>query len=280
MSKNKWDEDGNIVCHVCKGTAYDDNAMERYTNYVSKEDLRKYGVHFCGHCGFSGKIDWIDRATDVSRVEGADAKYFHESISAFVALYSFTEYSPIKEIVNLNDADERNEVRESTFKHLNKEISGFANDNYIFMLDPERFPTIKDLKNFNPDYIDIDDLHIDDELWHYLNISREVTAAKLVVDAIGYYLDGRKVLPTKGMDKVIDVVYEFYDNPDEPIHLFIDDQVRSELNCAAENVDCFARDMGFNAFDDIVRLVKDAEERTGYVATRQELGEMGLLFFD
>ena len=146
------------------------------------------------------------------------------------------------------------------------------------MLDRELFPTMQDLKNFNPD--DIDGLHINGGLWHYLNRLRSVAAARLVLDVIDFYLDGMKVLPTKGMDKVGDVVIEFYDNPDEPIHLLIDDQVRSELNYAAENVDCFARDMGFNTFDDIVRLVKDAEERTGYVATRKELEEEGFLFFD
>ena len=42
MSKNKYDEDGNIICFVCNGTAYDDNVMQRYTSYVSKEDLKKY----------------------------------------------------------------------------------------------------------------------------------------------------------------------------------------------------------------------------------------------
>ena len=95
MSKNEYDEDGNIICHVCNGTAYDDNVMERYTNYVSKEDLRKYRVHFCGHCGVAVKIDWIDHARGVSRAEGADGEYFHDSITTFIALYSFTDYSPI-----------------------------------------------------------------------------------------------------------------------------------------------------------------------------------------
>lgn len=278
MSKHKYDEDGNIVCPVCIGTAYDDDVMERYTNYFSKEDLRKYGVHFCSHCGFSGKIDWIDHATGVSRAEGADAEYFHDSITTFVALYSFTDYSPIEEIINLNDADERNEVRENIFKHLNKEISRFANHDHTFMLDREMFPTIQDVKNFNPDYID--DLHIDGELWHYLNRSRSVTAARLVLDVIDFYLDGMKVLPTKGMDKVRDVVNEFYDNPDASIHFLIHDDIRSTLKFAIDDVDYFARDMGFNTFDGIVKLVKDAEERTRYVATRKELEEEGFLFFD
>ena len=277
MSKHKFDEDGNIICHVCNGTAYDDNVMERYTNYVSKEDLRKYGVHFCGHCGFSGKVDWIDHARRVSRAEGADTEYFHDSITTFVALYSFTDYSPIEEIINLNDADERNEVRENIFKHLNKEISGFANNFHTFMLDRELFPTMQDLKNFDPD--DIDDLHINGDLWDYLNRSCRVTAARLILDVIGFYLDGMNVLPTKGMDKVRDVFNEFY-NTDTPIHFLIDDDIRHILGFAIDDVDYFVRDMGLNTFDDIVKLVKDAEERTRYVPTRKELEEKGFLLFD
>ena len=212
MSKYYFDEDGNIICHVCNGTAYDDNVMQRYTNYVSKEDLRKYGVHFCGHCGFSGKIGWTDHARGVSKAKGADAEYFHDLITTFVALYSFTDYSPIEEIIDLNDADERNEVRENIFKHLNKEISGFANDFHTFTLDRKLFPTIYDLKKFDPDYID--DLHIDGDLWHYLDRSHNVTAARFVFEEISYNLDGMKVLPTKGMEKVRDVVDEFYYYPD------------------------------------------------------------------
>jgi len=282
MSKNKYDEDGNIICPVCNGTAYDDNVMECYTNYVSKEDLRKYGVHFCDHCGFAGKIDWIDHARGVRfddlRIEGADAEYFHYSITTFVALYSFTDYSPIEEIINMNDADERNEIRENILHHISREISRFANDFHTFMLDRKLFQTIQDVKNFNPDYID--DLQIDGELWHYLNRSRNVTAAKLVLDVIDYYLDGMNVLPTKGMDKVRDVVHEFFYYPVNRIHFLIDEYIRDIFKLAIEEVDYLVRDMGLNTFDDIVKLVKDAEERTKYVATRKELEEKGLLFFD
>jgi len=278
MSKHKFDEDGNIICHVCNGTAYDDNVMERYTNYVSKEDLRKYGVHFCSHCGFSGKIDWIDHARGVSRCEGFDAEYFHDSITTFVALYSFTDYSPSEEIINLNDADERNEVRENIFRHLNDEIERSANHYHTFMLDRELFPTIQDLKNFDPN--DMDDLHIDRGLWDYLNRSYHVTAAKLILDVIGFYLDGMNVLPTKGMDKVRDVVNEFYYTSDTSIHFLIHDDIRSALGFSIDDVDYFVRDMGLNTFDDIVKLVKDAEGRTRYVPTRKELEEKGVLFFD
>jgi len=278
MSKNKCDEDGNVICNVCNGTAYEDNVMERYTNYVSKENLRKHGVHFCGHCGFSGKVDWIANARGESRLTDPDIEYLHDSITPFVALYSFTDYSPLEEIINPNHADERNEVRENIFKHLNNEISGNANPGHTFRLNRERFPTTQDLIYFNPDYID--DLQIDGELWHYLDSLRSISAARLVLEIISFYLDGMRVLPTKGMDKVINVVCEFFDNPDEPIYLLIDEQVRSELNYAGENADCCARDIGLNTFDDIVRLVKYAEKRTGYVATRKELEDKGVLFFD
>jgi hypothetical protein len=278
MSKNKFDEDGNIICHVCNGTAYDDSVMERYTSYVSKEDLRKYGVHFCGHCGFSGKIDWIDHASGVSRAEGAAGEYFHDLISTFVALYSFTEYSPIEEIIDLNDADERNEVRENIFKHLNNEISRFANVSHTFMLDRELFPTIRDLKNFNPD--DIDDLHIDGELSYYLDRSLNVTAARFVLEVIDYYLDGMKVLPTKGMEKVRDVVDEFFYYPKNRIHFLIDHYIREIFEFAIDEVDYLVRDMGLNTYDDIVKLVKDAEERPRGIETREELEAKGVLFFD
>jgi len=278
MSKYEYDEDGNAVCFLCKGTAYDDKVMQRYTKYVSKEDLRKYGVHFCGHCGFAGKVEWIHHARGVSKAKGADAEYFHDLITTFVALYSFTDYSPIEEIIDLNDSDERNEVRENIFNYLNKEISRLANHNHTFMLDRELFPTIQDLKNFNPD--DMDDLQIDDRLWDYLNRSRSVAAARMVLDVIDYYLDGMNVLPTKGMDKVGAVVDEFFYNPDEPIHLLIDDEIRYNLKLAIDDVDYLAQEMGLYNFDRIVKLVKDAEERTRYVATRKELEEAGLLFFD
>jgi len=278
MSKNKYDEDGNIICHVCNGTAYDDKVMQRYTNYVSKEDLRKYGVHFCSHCGFSGKIDWIDHASGASRAEGADAEYFHDLISTFVALYSFTDYSPIEEIIDLNDSDERNEVRENIFKYLNKEIDEVANPDHTFMLDRKMFPTMQDLKKFNPDYID--HLRVDYELRHYLNRSLNVTAARFVLEVIDYSLDGMKFLPTKGMERVRDVVHEFFYYPVNRIHFLIDEYIRDIFKLAIEEVDYLVRDMGLNTFDDIVKLVKDAEERTKYVATRKELEEKGLLFFD
>jgi hypothetical protein len=278
MLKYEYDEDGNAVCFLCNGTAYDDNVMQRYTNYVSKEDLRKYGVHFCSHCGFAGKIEWIHHARGVSKAKGADAEYFHDLITFFVALYSFTDYSPIKEIIDLNDADERNEVRENIFKHLNKEISGFSHNFYTFTLDRELFPTIYDLKNFNPEYID--DLHIDGDLWHYLDRSLDVTAARFVFEVISYNLEGMKVLPTKGMEKVREVVNEFYYYPHNRIHFLIDGYIRDIFEFAIDEVDYLVRDMGLNTFDDIVKLVKDAEERTRYVATRKENEEIGVLLFD
>lgn len=278
MSKYQFDEDGNLICTVCNGTAYDDKVMQRYTKYVSKEDLRKYGVHFCGHCGFSGKIDWIDHATGVSRAEGADAEYFHDLITTFVALYSFTDYSPIEEIINLNDPDERNEVREYIFNHLNKEIDEVANSDHTFMLNREQFPTMKDLKKFNPD--SIDDLHIDGDLLHYLNRSLDVTAARFVFEAISYNLEDLKVLPAKGMEKVRDVVDEYFYYPDNRIHFLIDDFIRDIFESAIDEVDSLVRDMGLNTFDDIVKLVKDAEERTRHVATRKKNEEIGVLLFD
>jgi hypothetical protein len=283
MSKNKYDEDGSIICPVCNGSAYDDNVMERYTNYVSKEDLRKYGVHFCGHCGFSGKIDWIDHASGVSRAEGADAEYFHDSITTFVALYSFTDYSPIEEIIDFNDVDKRNEVRKKKFYHLNREIDIFTNPDHTFMLDRKLFPTMQDLKKFNPDYID--DLHVDYELRHYLNRSLNVTAARFVLEVIDYSLidyplDGMKFLPTKGMERVRDVVDEFFYYPDNRIHFLIDDYIRDIFKLAIDEVDYLVRDMGLNTFDDIVRLVKDAEERPRGIETREELEAKGVLFFD
>ena len=278
MSKYNFDEDGNIICPVCNGTAYDDKVMQRYTNYVSKEDLRKYGVHFCCRCGFAGKIGWTEYARGVSRAEGADAEYFHDLITTFVALYSFTDYSPIEEIIDLNDADERNEVRESIFNYLNKEISRFANDFHTFKLDRKLFPTIYDLKKFNPDHID--DLHFDGDLLHYLNRSLDVTAARFVFEVISYNLDGMKVLRTKGMEKVRDVVDEFYYYPDNRIHVLIDEYIRDIFEFAIDEVDYLVRDMGLNTFDDIVELVKYSEERTRHVATRKELEEAGLLFFD
>ena len=149
MSKYEYDEDGNAVCFLCNGTAYDDNVMQRYTNYISKEDLRKYGVHFCSHCGFAGKVEWVHHARGASIAKGADAEYFHHLITTFVALYSFTDYSPDKEIIDLNNADERNEIREDIFNYLEKEIRRYVKDSNIFMLDRKLFPTIYDLKKFN-----------------------------------------------------------------------------------------------------------------------------------
>ena len=55
---------------------------------------------------------------------------------------------------------------------------------------------------------------------------------------------------------------------------------KATLSFAIDDVDYFARDMGLNTYDDIVKLVKDAEERTRYVATRKELEEKGVLLFD
>jgi hypothetical protein len=282
MSKYNFDEDGNIICHVCNGTAYDDDLMHPFTQYVSKEDLRKYGVHFCDHCGVAGKIDWIDHARGVRfddhRVKRADAVYFHDSITTFVALYSFTEYSPIEEIIDLNDADERNEVREKYFNDLNKEIDEVANPDHAFMLDRELFSTTQDLKYFNPDYIY--GLKIDGELCNYLKRSRSAAVASLVLEVIDYYLDGMNVLPTKGMDKVRHVVNELYDNIDTPIDFFILYDFRESLKFATDDVDYFAREMGLNNFDEIENLLEDAEEKTRYVATRKGLEEIGVLLFD
>ena len=64
------------------------------------------------------------------------------------------------------------------------------------------------------------------------------------------------------------------------IHVLIDEYIRDTFEFAVDEVDYLVRDMGLNTFDDIVQLVKDAEERTRYVATRKELEEAGLLFFD
>ena len=113
-----------------------------------------------------------------------------------------------------------------------------------------------------------------------MNRSRSVTAARLVLEVIDFYLAGMKVLPTKGMDEVRYVVNEFYNNPDTSIHSLIHDDIRFTLNFAIDDVDYFAQEMGLNTFDDIVKLVKYAEERTRYVATRKELEEKGVLFFD
>ena len=134
------------------------------------------------------------------------------------------------------------------------------------------------MNNFNPNVID--HLQIGGKLLEYLCRSRFVTVARLVIDVIDFHLDGMNWLSTKGMDKVRDLFNELYDNPDTPIHVLIDEDIRDCLEFAIDEVDYFARDMGLNTFDDIVKLVKDAEERTRYVASRKELEEKGVLFFD
>ena len=114
----------------------------------------------------------------------------------------------------------------------------------------------------------------------YLARSRDVTSAMLVINEISKYLDGRNVLPTKGLDAVINIFMELYPDEDEPIHPFLNDQIRSDLSKVSVDVDNFAIDIGLNSFSDVVKLLKDAEERTSYVATIEELQEKGVLFFD
>lgn len=280
MTQHKQDENGNYICPVCNGTAYDDKVMQRYTNYVSKEDLIKYGVHFCSKCGVDGWIDWIEYARGVSRFEerkaNVDIDALIDNITSFVAIYWFTEFKYKIYLLGLDGAD-RHEQREHLFDCINAEISPH-NIDHIYSLDLDSFQTVEEIGDFNPDYID--GLNIGYNLYIYLNRSRDVTSATLVMNCISEYLDGRNVLPTKGLDAVINIFMELYPDEDEPIHPFLNDQIRFDLNYANGNADDFAIDIGLNSFDDIVKLVKDAEERTSYVATIEELQEKGVLFFD